>query len=111
AMEAAGLPFPALTEPSGLSFPGLAETPGDSHARAIMNPRATTRTRIPALTRVKCLVSWLMTNRWRSAVEDEIVVEVPVACKSMVDRSRLCAAVAARATRAQRGGEAVDYAS
>ncbi len=48
----------------------------------------------------------------RGAVEDEIVVEVPVACKSMVDSiEALCAAVAARATSAQRGGEAVDYAS
>ena len=47
----------------------------------------------------------------RGAVEDKIVVEVPVACKSMVGPIEdLCAAVAARAASAQQSGEAVDYA-
>ena len=48
----------------------------------------------------------------RGAVEDKIVIEVPVACKSMIDSiASLCAAVAARIASAERGGEAVDYAA
>ena len=47
----------------------------------------------------------------RGAVEDDIVIEVPVACKSMVDPiTSLCVAVAARVANVQRGGGAVDYA-
>lgn len=47
----------------------------------------------------------------RGAVEDKIVIEVPVACKSMVaPLESLCAGVAARAASARLGGEAVDYA-
>jgi len=47
----------------------------------------------------------------RGAIEDKIVIEVPVACKSMVGPIKdLCAAVFARAANTQQGGEAVDYA-
>jgi hypothetical protein len=47
----------------------------------------------------------------RGAVEDKIVIEVPVTCKSMVGPIEgLCAAVAAQAASARLGGEAVDYA-
>jgi hypothetical protein len=47
----------------------------------------------------------------RGTVEDKIVIEVPVACKSMVSSIEALFAVAARAARAGRGGESVDYAA
>jgi hypothetical protein len=48
----------------------------------------------------------------RGAVEDKIVVEVPVVCKSMVGEiNALCAAVAARVASARAGRESVDYAA
>ncbi len=51
------------------------------------------------------------TRPGRGAVEDEIVVTVPVACKGLVQPfTELVAAVAARVESAQLGGEAVDYA-
>ena len=52
----------------------------------------------------------LNTRPERGAVEDEIVVTVPVACKSLVQPiMELLSAVAARVKTAQRGGEAVNY--
>jgi len=48
----------------------------------------------------------------RGAIEDKIVVEVPVACKRMVSSiEALCDGVATRVESARRGGGAVDYAA
>jgi hypothetical protein len=48
----------------------------------------------------------------RGAVEDKIVIEVPVACKSMAGEiNALCAAVAVRVASARAGRESVDYAA
>lgn len=48
----------------------------------------------------------------RGAVEDAIVVEVPVGCKRMVEPLKeLIAKIAALAESARRGGEAMDYAA
>jgi hypothetical protein len=50
------------------------------------------------------------TRSGRGAVDDNIVVKVPVACKGLVDSiTRLTDAVAAQAESTQRGGEAIDY--
>jgi N-methylhydantoinase B/oxoprolinase/acetone carboxylase alpha subunit len=46
------------------------------------------------------------------AVEDQILIEEPVACKSMAGEiNTLCAAVAARVASARAGRESVDYAA
>jgi len=48
----------------------------------------------------------------RGAVEDDIVVTVPVACKRIIEpMMELAASVAARVESARRAGEAVDYAA
>jgi len=52
------------------------------------------------------------TRPGRGAVEDKIVVEVPVTCKSMVELiERLLAVVDARVESARHGSEALDYAA
>ncbi len=54
----------------------------------------------------------LITRPGRGAVEENIVVTVPVACKKIVEpMMALGTSIATRAESARRGGEAVDYSA